>query len=53
MQLIQVGRKIKMIKFDKHPNGKLRRNYKDMVSVECVVETIAEENAKCGNDVLS
>lgn len=35
-----------MIKYDKHPNGKLRRNYKDMVSVECTVECIAKEAEK-------
>ena len=35
-----------MVKYDKHPNPKLRRNYKDMVSVECTVECLQKENDK-------
>ena len=46
LQLVQVGRKIKMIKYDKHPNVKKRRDYKDMVTVECTVDCISKENEK-------
>ena len=42
-----------MIKYDKHPNGKLRRNYKDQVSIECTVECIAKENEKYTTDLAS
>ena len=40
LQLIQLGRKVKMIKYDKHPNVKKRRDYKDMLTVECTVDCI-------------
>ena len=42
-----------MIKYDKHPNGKLRRNYKDMLSLECTIECIAKENEKFTTDLAS
>lgn len=35
-----------MIKYDKHPNVKKRRDYKDMVTVECTVDCISKENEK-------
>ena len=35
-----------MIKYDKHPNVKKRRDYKDMLTLECTVDCIAKENEK-------
>ena len=50
-----------MTKFEKHPNPKLRRNYKDMISYECTVECLekyisdnnpVDENTKSGSSRL-
>ena len=46
LQLVQVGKSIKMIKYDKHPNLKKRRDYKDMLTVECLLECIEKEHEK-------
>ena len=43
-QMSMLGKRIKMVKYDKHPNVKLRRNYKDMVSVECTQECIMRQH---------
>lgn len=53
LQLVQIGRKVKMVKYDKHPNVKKRRDYKDMVTVECTVECISKENERFTTDFAS
>ena len=43
-KLVLMGRKIKMEKYDKHPDPKDRRGkFKDMVTVEVAVECIQKE----------
>ena len=53
LQLIQIGRKVKMVKYDKHPNVKKRRDYKDMLTVECTVDCITKENDKFNPEIGS
>ena len=52
LQLILVGKRIKVLKFEKNPNPKLRRNYKDMTAIEVTIECLARECEKL-NEALS
>ena len=46
LQLIQEGKRVHVVKYDKNPNPKLRRNYKDMVAVEVTVECLQKAHEK-------
>ena len=35
-----------VVKYDKNPNPKLRRNYKDMVAIEVTVECLQKAHEK-------
>ena len=46
IELVQVDKKIKVNKYDKHPNVKKRRDYREMLSLECTLECIKKEDEK-------
>ena len=53
IQLYMVGNRVKVQKFDKHPDGKKRRTYKDMLSMECGLDVLTKENEKYVQPALS
>ena len=46
IELVQVGKRVKVNKYDKHPNIKKRRDYREMLSLECTLECIKKEHEK-------